>query len=149
MIHPFGIASALLLTAGLAASPAAAFTLDLTLIEKADSDKVTDPGEKGDSVGDILTFNNEVFEDGKSAGRDNGWCVRTVVGKTWECTWTTMLSDGQITVEGMVLDAGDSTLTVTGGTGNYAGASGELKLHSRDPKNTEYDFVFHLTKGVL
>ena len=152
MIDSLRIASVLTLTAGLglaASAPAAAFTLDLTLVEHADTDTVTDTGEKGDSVGDILTFNNEVFEDGKSAGRDNGWCVRTVVGKTWECFWTTMLADGQITVEGPFLDSGDSTLTVTGGTGNYAGASGEMKLHSRNDKGTEYDFVFHLTKGVL
>ena len=141
-----------MLTAGLglaASLPAAAATLDLTLVEHADTDTVTDTGAKGDSVGDILTFNNEVFEDGKSAGRDNGWCVRTVVGKSWECFWTTMLADGQITVEGPFLDAGDSTLTVTGGTGNYAGASGEMKLHSRNDKGTEYDFVFHLTRGTL
>ena len=60
-----------------------------------------------------------------------------------------MLADGQITVEGPFLDAGDSTLTVTGGTGNYLGASGEMKLHSRNDKGTEYDFVFHLTRMTL
>ena len=124
----------------------AAATLDLTLVEHADSDTVTDTGEKGDSVGDILTFNNDVFKDGKSAGRDNGWCVRTVVGKSWECFWTTMLGDGQLTVEGPFLDAGDSTLVVTGGTGAYVGASGEMKLHSRNDKGTEYDFGFQLTR---
>jgi hypothetical protein len=149
MIQSLRIVSAVLLTTALAASPAAAFTLDLTLLEKAASDTVTDVGDKGDSLGDILTFNNEVFEDGKSAGRDNGWCVRTVVGKMWECFWTTMLKDGQITVAGPFQDAGDSTLVVTGGTGNYAGASGEMKLHPRDDKGTEYDFVFHLTRNTL
>src|SRR4051794_39327007 len=129
MIHPLRIASALVLTAGfgLTVAPASAFTLDLTLIEHADSDTVTDTGEKGDSVGDILTFNNEVFEDGKSAGRDNGWCVRTVVGKSWECFWTTMLTDGQITVEGPFLDSGDSTLTVTGGVRQPARADGAMR----------------------
>lgn len=131
---------------GLAAGPAAAATLELALVEKADSDVVTDTGATGDSVGDILTFNNEVLENGQSAGRDNGWCIRTVVGKTWECTWTTTLSDGQITVQGPFNDAGDSELVVTGATGNYAGAYGSMTLHPRNDKGTEYDFVFHLQR---
>jgi hypothetical protein len=33
-------------------------------------------------------------------GRDQGDCVRTVVGKAWECFWTVLLPAGQITVEG-------------------------------------------------
>ena len=79
-------------------------------------------------------------------GTDNGWCVRTVVGKAWECFWTMSLADGQITVEGPFLDAGDSTLAITGGTGAYAGVSGEMKLHARDDKGTEYDFVYMLSR---
>jgi len=146
-----GIISALALTAaGLAcaawAGPAAADSMDLTLVEHADSDAVTDTGDAGDTVGDILTFNNEVFEDGKSAGRDNGWCLRTVVGQTWECTWTTILSDGQITVQGPFNDAGDSTLVVTGGSGAFAGAHGDMTLHAGNDQGTEYDFVFHLQR---
>lgn len=126
--------------------PAAAETMDLALVEKAASDAVTDTGAAGDSVGDILTFNNEVLENGQSVGRDNGWCVRTVVGKTWECTWTTTLSDGQITVQGPFNDLGDSVFVVTGGTGNFAGAFGSMDLHPRDEKGSEYDFVFHLKR---
>jgi allene oxide cyclase len=129
--------------------PADAASMELTLIEHADTDKVTDTGEKGDSVGDIMTFNNEVFENGKSAGRDNGWCVRTVVGKAWECSWTVMLSDGQIVVQGPFMDTGDSVLTVIGGTGVFEGAHGELRVHPRDEKGTEYDFVFRLRRLEL
>ncbi len=144
------IIPALALAAGFAGvastGPAAAASMDLALVEHADSDTVTDTGAQGDSVGDILTFNNEVFEDGNSAGRDDGWCLRTVVGQTWECTWTTMLSDGQITVQGPFNDAGDTVLVVTGGTGAFAGASGEMALHSRNDQGTEYDFVFHLQR---
>jgi allene oxide cyclase len=49
-----------------------------------------------------------------------------------------------ITVHGPFLDAGDSLLAVTGGTGAYAGAKGEMKLHARDAKGSEYDFVYSL-----
>ena len=128
----------------LAANGASAATM--TLVEHAATDAVTDTGAAGDSAGDILTFANELFDAGNanSLGSDNGWCVRTVVGKAWECFWTASLKDGQITVEGPFLDAGDSVLAVTGGTGAYAGAKGEMKLHARDAKGSEYDFTYNL-----
>jgi hypothetical protein len=130
-----------------AAAPASADVMEkVAVVEHAATDLVTDTGEKGDTVGDILTFANEVFDEAnaKKVGDDNGWCVRTAVGKAWECFWTLSLADGQITVEGPFLDAGDSTLAITGGTGKYAGARGEMKLHARNDKGTEYDFVYEL-----
>ena len=62
----------------------------LAVVERAATDTVTDTGDKGDTVGDILTFANEVYDEAnaKLVGHDNGWCVRTVVGKAWECFWT-------------------------------------------------------------
>jgi allene oxide cyclase len=127
---------------------AAAKMKQLVLVERASTDAVTDTGAKGDSAGDILTFTNEVYDkDNKeSVGQDNGWCVRTAAGKAWECFWTLALKDGQITVEGPFLDAGDSVLAVTGGTGAYANARGEMKLHARDAKGSEYDFVYSLNE---
>src|SRR5437868_10361750 len=93
-------------------------TEKLNLVEHATSDAVLDVGAKGDSAGDILTFANEVYDEANKdkAGEDNGWCIRTVAGKAWECFWTLTLKDGQITVEGPYLDAGDSVVAVTGGT---------------------------------
>jgi hypothetical protein len=141
-----GAAIALVSLVGIGLSAASAAAATLTVVEHATTDAVTDTGEKGDTAGDILTFANEIFDEGNasSAGTDNGWCVRTVPGKAWECFWTATLKDGQITVEGPFLDAGDSVLAVTGGTGAYAGARGEMKLHARDAKGSEYDFVYAL-----
>ena len=62
------------------------------------------------------------------------------------CFWTISLGDGQITVEGPFLDGKDSVLAITGGTGGYVGARGEMALHSRDEKGTEYDFTYSLAK---
>jgi allene oxide cyclase len=117
----------------------------LTVIEHATTDVTTDTGAPGDSVGDILTFANEVFDsaDKHKVGTDQGYCVRVVVGSSYECNWTTTLADGQITVEGPFLDAGDSTLAITGGTGRYADASGFMKLHSL-AGGTEFACEFHL-----
>jgi allene oxide cyclase len=140
-------AAALLCAGGIAAMAPGAFAgSKLTVVEHAATDTVTDTGAAGDSVGDILTFANELFDEGNKAslGSDNGWCVRTVAGTAWECFWTASLKDGQITVEGPFLDAGDSTLAITGGTGAYAGARGEMKLHARDAKGSEYDFAYDI-----
>ena len=129
-------------------SASASDSMKMTVVERATSDAVLDLGAKDGSAGDVLTFANDVYDEANKTkiGSDNGWCVRTVPGKAWECTWTTSLKDGQITVEGPYLDAGDSIAAVTGGTGKYAAARGEMKLHARDAKGSEYDFAFSLLK---
>jgi allene oxide cyclase len=118
----------------------------IQLIEHADTDATLDLGAKGDSVGDLLTFANPVYDSANKTrvGSDQGYCVRVIAGKSWECFWTLRLEDGQITVEGPFYDTGDSVMAVTGGTGRYAGAKGAMKLHPRDAKGSSYDFSYDL-----
>jgi allene oxide cyclase len=118
----------------------------IQVVERALTDATLDLGEKGDSVGDLLTFANPVFDAANRTqlGTDQGYCVRVIVGKSWECFWTLSLKDGQITVEGPFNDSGDSLLAVTGGTRAYAGAKGSLQLHARDAKGSAYDFTYDL-----
>jgi allene oxide cyclase len=117
----------------------------ITVIEHATSDTTTDTGAKGDSVGDVLTFANDVFDaaDATKVGTDQGYCIRVVAGTSYECTWTTFLPDGQIVVAGPFFDAKDSTLAVTGGTGQYRNARGTMDLRSR-AGGTEFAFVFNI-----
>ena len=118
----------------------------IAVVERATTDAVTDTGATGDSAGDLYTWANSVYDaaNQQQVGTDQGFCVRTQVGKAWECLWTTTLAGGQITVEGPFLDAGDSVLAITGGTGKYANARGQMKLHARDAKGSEYDFLYEL-----
>ena len=118
----------------------------IQVVERALTDTTIDLGAKGDSVGDLLTFANPIYDAANKTklGSDQGYCVRVVVGKSWECFWTLLLADGEITVEGPFYDTGDSVMVVTGGTGKYAGAKGAMKLHSRDAKSTSYDFLYEL-----
>src|SRR5262249_20069174 len=111
-----------------------ASTTKLTVVERADSDTVTNLSKEGDTVGDILTFANKVFDEqnAKEVGSDNGECFRTVAGAAWECTWTLTLSDGQIMVEGPFYDTKDSVLAIIGGTGSYSSARGQMTLHARN-----------------
>jgi allene oxide cyclase len=118
----------------------------IQVVERALTDTTVDLGAKGDSVGDLLTFANPIYDAANKTklGSDQGYCVRVVVGKSWECFWTLLLADGEITVEGPFYDSGDSVMVVTGGTGKYVGAKGAMKLHSRDAKSTSYDFLYEL-----
>ena len=127
-------------------SPGKVTTKTLALVEHATSDTVTDTGAKDDSVGDILTFANKVYDkDNKNiVANDSGYCMRTIVGMLWECNWTLATTDGLIMVEGPFYDTKDSELAIIGGTGNYADARGSMKLHARNDKGTEYDFIYEL-----
>ncbi|HEY6378550.1 MAG TPA: Allene oxide cyclase [Candidatus Dormibacteraeota bacterium] len=101
-----------------------------------------------DQTGAVLTFHNPVFNkaDTKQVGSDRGDCVRIVPGAsgTWECRWTTFLSGGQITVEGPFNDTSNTVLSITGGTGNYRDARGQMPLLSRNG-GAEFDFIFQLS----
>jgi allene oxide cyclase len=123
-------------------------TTTMNLIEHAETDVVRHigPAKEEDSAGDVLAFANPVFdsENKKQVGSDNGTCVRTAAGKAFECIWTLTLSGGQITVEGPFYDSKDSVLAITGGTDEYKDAGGQMKLHARNPEETEYDFTYEI-----
>jgi allene oxide cyclase len=132
-----------------AVAPAAAGgSISLDLVERAASDTVIDTGAKGDSAGDILTFANDLYDKANKTkvGDDNGWCMRTLAGKAWECVATLTLADGQVTVEGPFLDGKDSVWAVTGGTGKHMAARGDMQLHARNAEGSAYDMKFRLTK---
>ncbi len=105
------------------------------------------PGVGGKDVkGNILTFNNPVYNTANKVkvGHDEGFCTRLQVKLgIWECLWTTFLKGGQITVQGPYYDTRNSVLSITGGTGAYDGARGQMTLLSRNG-GKEYDFIFHL-----
>jgi len=144
---PLVAAIALLLSGALEsfrfdASPAAAKE-EIVVIEQATTDAVIDLGDEGDSVGDSLVFSNEVYDsnDASVVGSDQGSCIRTKKGKAWECTFTVSLEYGSLTVQGPFYDDGsDSSLAITGGTGNYSGATGQMTLSANGEE--EYQFSF-------
>jgi len=129
-----------------AAAPAKAKTT-VHVIEHPDSDIVVDTdGDGKDSTGDLLTFHNKVYDetDASRVGRDMGDCVRIDVRRgSWECRWTTFLEGGQITVEGPFYDTKDTVLSITGGTGDYANAQGEMDISALG--DGKYGFIFHLS----
>jgi hypothetical protein len=144
----FGLAATIVVASvavGVAAGPDIAGPIRIHVIEHATSDTVIDTGAAGDSAGDLLTFHNPVFGplNLHQVGRDQGDCIRIVVGRSWECRWVTWLAGGSLTVEGPFFDTHDSVLAVTGGTGVFRNARGSMTLKAR-AGGTEFDFFFNL-----
>ncbi len=63
---------------------------------------------------------------------------------SWECRWVTTLEVGSLTVEGPFFDASPSVLAITGGTGEFRGARGSMRLVAHNDAATEFDFIFRV-----
>jgi len=118
----------------------------LHLVERPLHEATTHIHGDQDSPGDLLTFANPVFDQQNriQVGTDHGFCIRVVAGKSWECFWTLLMKDGMVTVEGPFMDSGDSRFVITGGSGKYVGATGQMTLHPRDAKPSGYDFFYDM-----
>jgi allene oxide cyclase len=117
----------------------------LRFVEHSETDQVVDLGPTGDSYGDLNVFANPVFDetDTNEVGVNSGSCVRIIVNR-WECTWTLILQNGQLTVQGPLNDDAESLLAVIGGTGDFLGASGQLTMTPRPDDPTRTDMLFEL-----
>lgn len=140
------VAATALVASWVSVSAAGPNTLRMPVIEHATTDTVVDLTANGDSTGDLLTFHNEVFDEDNQTmiGTDQGDCIRIEPGVSWECRWVTTLEGGSITVEGPFFDTRPSNMAITGGTGQFRGARGSMRLVARDEAGTEYDFIFRI-----
>ncbi len=118
----------------------------IVVVERATTDTVVDLTANGDSTGDLLTFHNELFDASNTevVGTNQGDCIRIEVGVSWECRWVNFLEGGSITVEGPFFDASSSAFAITGGTGEFRGARGSMRLVARNDAGTEFDFIFRI-----
>jgi hypothetical protein len=145
--------SALLLS--LLQLPAHAHNLTLTTFADGRADGGIRQGaniEDGlDSPGDVFVFDQKLLaEDAETViGRNSGYCIRTDPGALdysttdhpilpddpdnnyGQCNWTLTFYknsgyEGTIVVSGREADQGTSEVTITGGTGDFIGARGEL-----------------------
>ena len=98
-----------------------------------------DTGKPGPSVGDVVVARDEVLrEDGSQAGTFRQTCTLVDLGSspftsTFECAGSIALKDGTITMEGpFVPSAPESAAAITGGTGVYRTARGEIVVRAKD-----------------
>lgn len=121
-------------------------TAQLTLIERPLNDVIVDVGyPEQDSIGDFMIWANNVYgeKNAEKIGEDSGWCVRTAVGRTWECAFTLSLAEGRINASGTAHDGEDTIFAVVGGTGKFTGVTGEMTWLSQNQDGL-YKFVYDL-----
>lgn len=90
--------------------------------------QLIDSGDSGDSAGDLLVFDQPLLNsDMQAIGNNSGTCIRIRPAHSFQCQWTLSLPKGSITVAGREFDTGTSMLSIVGGTGDYAGITGEMQ----------------------
>jgi hypothetical protein len=143
---PVGVVGILLAVAGLLSSSGGAQAdsegsesqvIRIVAVEAAS--KYLDFGRKGFGQSDQFVFTNDLLRAGTKVGEDGGSCTVTRLkasgANTWFCVASNALPGGQITVEGLVTYGPDEAVkaepyyfAITGGTGRYEGARGQVKL---------------------
>jgi len=109
-----------------------------------------DVGAPGFSLGDEVVFSGDLLRNGKQVGRIGVVCtfVSTANKNRVEaqCPTTSILPGGQITTQGTIVNRSlNFTLPITGGSGRYLGASGQVV--SRDvstPTQPQVELTFQL-----
>ena len=106
-----------------------------------------DLGEPGLSVGDSIVVSDDLFQDGEKVGVHGGTCtvvrVETVL---FHCVVTFALPDGHITAQGLVRpELAEEQVAVTGGTGTYTTAQGELTVLEEGEGQSRYTFALLLS----
>ena len=131
-----GITGAVVLVGSLLVGvPAAAGDQPLRLTTEVLRNTDLDLGDPGPSAGDTQVFLDDVRRDGRSIGTSAGSCTLVEFTETrlvGHCATTLTLPRGSITAQG-AFDENPSegpagfVWAVTGGTGRYADAGGELR----------------------
>jgi hypothetical protein len=109
-----------------------------------------DVGAPGFSLGDMVVFSGNLLRRGEQVGRIGVVCtfVSTQNADRVEaqCPTTSILPDGQITTQGTIVNRSlNFTLPITGGSGRYQGAGGQVV--SRDvstPTQPQVELTFQL-----
>jgi hypothetical protein len=123
------------------AAPSTPRTMHVVLREDKANTKQLDLGRKGDSAGDEIILSSTARAHGKVVGRTEAVCVlQDKRYFAFSCSGSLILGDGVLTFAGSALGAklpdvgrtalpGGEHYAITGGTGAYRGASGEVRLH--------------------
>jgi hypothetical protein len=109
-----------------------------------------DVGAAGFSLGDEVVFSGNLLRNGEQVGRVGVVCTFVSTANLErveaQCPTTSILPGGQITTQGTIVNRSlNFTLPVTGGSGRYQGAGGQVV--SRDlstPTQPQVELTFHL-----
>lgn len=112
-----------------------------------------DLGDPDFSQGDQIAFTNDLLRGGTKVGEDGGWCIATRLtsagAATFKCVGSNSLPGGQLTVQGLVTYGPGEEIkdepyffAITGGTGRYKEAGGEVKIE--EVSGEEFRLTFRI-----
>jgi hypothetical protein len=106
-----------------------------------------DHGTPGFSTDDQFVFSNDLYRNGTKIGEDGGTCTVTRIADsgatTLHCLGTNSLPGGQISVQGLAAPGEPFELAITGGTGRYRNAHGQVFGENTSPTEMSIKIVLH------
>ena len=150
-VHMIAALGLLLIAAGIMAAGAASNPQDsggqvIRLTTKQVHQGFIDNGASNFSEDDQIVFSNDLYQNGEKVGEDGGTCTvtRIVSGDaTLHCLGTNSLPGGQISVQGFAAPGEPFELAVTGGTGRYRKARGQVFGENTSPTEMSIRIVLH------
>ena len=113
-----------------------------TVIEHEVRTADVDAGDPGESAGDYFLFESRLLHPntGDLVGVDSGKCMIAI--RTFVCDATARINGkGKIVVAGAFFSENDGVLPITGGTGAYREAAGQLFVRDLPNGDTRLTFV--------
>ena len=113
-----------------------------TVIEHEVRTADVDTGDPGESPGDYFLFESRLLHPhtGDLVGVDSGKCMIAI--RTFVCDATARINGkGKIVVAGAFFSENDGVLPITGGTGAYREAAGQLFVRDLPNGDTRLTFV--------
>jgi allene oxide cyclase len=102
-------------------------------------------GSKGPSLGDEIVFSENLLYGGNQVGHAGAVCTTvSLVRHEAQCVATYSFRGGQITAQALIIlgSSAPYAAAITGGTGKYQGAEGEVDVHPVSA--TTGTLTFHL-----
>jgi hypothetical protein len=145
--HGWPVAASRTPAADLHAARAATKRGVLTVLEvdNPKHDTFVDVGASGESPGDYFLFENKLMtpDGSRQVGRDSGRCTLGI--GTFSCDATAKIfGKGKIVVSGALFSENDNRIAITGGTGAYRTAHGQLVIDDLGNGNTV--LAFHVIR---
>ena len=108
----------------------------LQVVEQGEAQNVFPP-PSGGPVGTRFVFSSGIYDtNGNRIGRDGADCVQTNPDGTFLCSIAVTLPQGELTVQGLA-NGPDNVFAITGGTGAYRNARGDVRAVDTEPGRAE------------
>jgi hypothetical protein len=149
--HALNFLAALLVTTLSFASFASAHTDNVTVLHLTAvqvEDQVVDVAPTGPqpSLGDQDVFSENLFRDGHKVGVSGGVCTFVRVEHppfALQCVVTARIGSDELTVQGLAFDQPRNVFAITGGTGRWRNAGGQVVV--RGVSDTENRLTLYIS----